>query len=120
MPVAANVVAFSLQNGRIRLEREGEGGARQSIELPAPATIAAGKGLNTPRYPKFPDIMKARKKTIERVALADLALPQPTGAVTVLRLAPAVEARKRIHLQGTAQEAVDRLVETLRNVEKVL
>lgn len=43
------------------MEEEEEDGLR-TLEVPLPAVITTDLRLNTPRYPKLPDIVKAKKK----------------------------------------------------------
>lgn len=58
---------------RIRAQRELEG-ATEWVELPMPAVLTAQRGLNEPRYPTLPNIMKAKKKEVKTVPLDSLAL----------------------------------------------
>jgi electron transfer flavoprotein beta subunit len=44
----------------------------ETIEIDLPAVITADLRLNEPRYVKLPDIMKAKKKPLEQIALTDL------------------------------------------------
>ncbi len=44
----------------------------ESIEIDLPAVVTADLRLNEPRYVKLPDIMKAKKKPLEQIPLADL------------------------------------------------
>ncbi|NIL93694.1 MAG: EtfB protein [Woeseiaceae bacterium] len=44
----------------------------ETIEVDLPAVITADLRLNEPRYVKLPDIMKAKKKPLEEIAMADL------------------------------------------------
>jgi electron transfer flavoprotein beta subunit len=53
-------------------EREVEGGTKEITQLTKPALIAANKGLNMPRYPSLPGIMKAKKKVIKELTLEGL------------------------------------------------
>jgi len=46
------------------------------IEIDLPAVITTDLRLNEPRYVKLPDIMKAKKKPLETVALTDLGVDQ--------------------------------------------
>lgn len=46
-----------------RVERDVEGN-RETVLLPLPALITAQQGLNDPRYPSLPGIMKAKKKPL--------------------------------------------------------
>ena len=44
----------------------------EKIEIDLPAVISVDLRLNEPRYVKLPDIMKAKKKPFETLAIADL------------------------------------------------
>ncbi len=50
----------------VAMERDIEGG-KESVQTSLPCVIGVQKGLNEPRYPKLPDIMKAKSKPIEEV-----------------------------------------------------
>jgi electron transfer flavoprotein beta subunit len=63
-PVITIVTKLEINGNKVVAEREVEGG-KEIIEASLPCIISAQKGLNEPRYPKLPDIMKAKKKPIE-------------------------------------------------------
>lgn len=65
------VVSKFTMNGGVTAEREIEGGAREVFTVEGPCVIAANKGLNTPRYASLPGIMKAKKKPLKELTLAD-------------------------------------------------
>jgi electron transfer flavoprotein beta subunit len=85
-----------------------------------PCIIAAGKALNNPRYPTLPDIMKARKKPIQALALASLDLPTPSAGMEVIGLRSAVEDRRRHIIAGPGEQAVAELIRLLREEARVL
>ena len=59
-------------NGRTaRVTREVDAGL-ETIEVDLPAVITTDLRLNEPRFIKLPDIMKAKSKPLETIALADL------------------------------------------------
>ena len=120
MPVASNVVAFSLEQDRVIVECEMEAGATGVIEMPLPCVIGTGKGLNKPSYPTLPAIMKARKKEVKMIDLESLAIEMPVSRMEVLELKPAVEAREAKELKGPPEEAVAELIRILREDVKVL
>lgn len=66
MPLATIVTKLTIDGTSVKAEREIEGG-KELIETSLPCIISAQKGLNEPRYPKLPDIMKAKKKPIEEI-----------------------------------------------------
>ena len=65
MPVITDVVGLSLNGGVATVEREIGGGSREVVDMPLPGVIGATRGLNEPRYPKLPDILKAKKKEVK-------------------------------------------------------
>lgn len=71
---AATVVLKAEYGATIKASREVEGGVLEQYELPVPCVIAAQKGMNEPRYASLPNIMKAKKKEIKKIALAELGL----------------------------------------------
>ena len=111
MPVVSEAVHFSLDGSTAEIHRDMGAGARDVFEADLPCVIGAAKGLNTPRYPKFPDIVKARKKPVAFVELDDLDLPAPGGKVTLLAMRPAREDRKRKMLEGGPRAMVEQLVD---------
>src|SRR5947209_4935189 len=66
MPAASVVVKLEINGTSVTAEKEVEGG-KEIISLSLPCIIAAQKGLNEPRYPSLPNIMKAKSKPIEEI-----------------------------------------------------
>ena len=48
----------------------------EMIETSLPLLVTAQQGLNEPRYPSLPGIMKAKKKPLEELELDDLDLDE--------------------------------------------
>jgi electron transfer flavoprotein beta subunit len=119
LPVASEVLKMELAEGRAVVEREIGGGAREVLEAPLPCVIGATKGLNEPRYPKFPDIMKAKKKEVRQLTLADLGL-SAAGAAEIVALEKVPERTGARMIPGAPREAARELVRILREEEKVI
>lgn len=98
---------------RVAVTREIDGGSER-VELQLPAVITADLRLNEPRFNSLPSIMKAKKKSINVIPLADLNLN--TGARTSLLGVTLPEARK----PGVRVSSVSELVEKLRHEAKVI
>jgi len=64
-------VALELVGDRLSVERELEGGVRAQVELSTPALVSCQLGLNQPRYPTLPNIMKAKKKPFETIDVGE-------------------------------------------------
>ncbi|WP_455480453.1 electron transfer flavoprotein subunit beta/FixA family protein [Bartonella sp. B12(2025)] len=62
---------LNIENGHAVVIREVDDGT-QTLSLPLPIVMTADLRLNEPRYTSLPNIMKARKKPIEKKALSDL------------------------------------------------
>ncbi|MCJ7664802.1 MAG: electron transfer flavoprotein subunit beta/FixA family protein [Desulfobacterales bacterium] len=62
---------LSADKKKAQVHRQVEGGI-EVLEVPLPAILGATKGLNEPRYPSLPGIMKAKKKELKPIKLADL------------------------------------------------
>ena len=77
MPHASVVTKFDLEGSTATVERESEGGS-YTLEVTLPALFTFQKGVNTPRYPTLPNIMKAKKKEIREVAIDGLGLDRST------------------------------------------
>ncbi|MEZ0390985.1 MAG: electron transfer flavoprotein beta subunit/FixA family protein [Pseudobdellovibrionaceae bacterium] len=119
VPHTTVVSKFSLSAENILVERDVEGGAKEVVQMLAPAVVAANKGLNMPRYASLPGIMKAKKKVIKELDFAGL----NTGAsaktkVLSLELPPEKPPVKM--LQGDSSAQVSALVKALRDEAKVL
>ncbi len=119
MPVAVDVTAIALGDGTATVAREIGGGRKEVLEIATPCVLGAAKGLNEPRYPKLPDILKAKKKEIRQVELAALGLGPQTAATEMLSLEPVPERRGAKMLAGSVQQMVEALVTCLEE-EKVI
>jgi len=71
------IVGFSLENTTATVERELEGGARGIVRLTLPALLTCQLGLNTPRYPTLPNIMRSKRAAIEVLSSEDTGLTAP-------------------------------------------
>jgi electron transfer flavoprotein beta subunit len=70
-PQATFASKVELSGGTAKVTREVDAGL-ETIEIDLPAVITTDLRLNEPRYVKLPEIMKAKKKPLETLALADL------------------------------------------------
>lgn len=90
----------------------------ETFLLPLPAVVTTQQGLNDPRYPTLPNIMKARKKELRRDAL-DLYAVRPK--LKVLKAEVQVKERRRTMLDGKdAEQAARQLTHLLRNEARVI
>lgn len=69
----SSITSLSISNNQATVVRDVEGDS-ETVELQLPALFTAQQGLNEPRYPSLPGIMKAKKKPFIELSLADLGL----------------------------------------------
>ncbi len=93
--------------------REIDGG-EETVALELPAVISADLRLNEPRFVKLPNIMAAKKKPLEKLSPADLAVDISPRLNTVKFAEP--KARQA----GVKVADVAELVEKLKNEAKVI
>ena len=120
MPIVNEVSTLDIDGDKAVAQRESDGGAKQVIEMRLPCVIGATKGLNEPRYPKLPDIMKARKKEIKEIDLSDLGIDASHGKVIIENLEAVAERSGAKMLEGSVDDQVTELVRCLKEDEKVL
>jgi electron transfer flavoprotein beta subunit len=100
-------------DGKVAVTREIDGGL-ETVELKLPAVVTTDLRLNEPRYASLPNIMKAKKKQIDTVSLADLGV----DATPRLKTLNVAEPPKR--QGGIKVETVQQLVDKLKNEAKVI
>lgn len=120
MPAVNDVVDLSLNDGVARVEREIGGGSREVLEMPLPCVIGATRGLNEPHYPKLPDIMKAKKKEVKQIDIAELDLDLTAPQTEIVHLEAVAERGQARMMEGSTREMVEQLVRILKEEEKVL
>ncbi len=87
MPHVSTITKLELGDGALKAEREVEGG-KEIVEASLPCALTCQKGLNEPRLPSLPNIMKAGMKPMETVTCADLGVAVPDNLVTVKMYSP--------------------------------
>lgn len=71
MPQATFISNLQISNNQLHATREIDIGM-QDISMPLPAVVTTDLRLNTPRYAKLPDIMKAKRKQLDTFSLQEL------------------------------------------------
>ena len=120
LPVMTNAAGLEIRENRATVTCELAGGKTRTFESPLPCIIGAGRGLNTPAYPTFPDVVKARKKPIETVSLESLDINTPSGSARTVGLEPLVQDRTPRELTGSPAEVAAQIVNILKNEAKVI
>jgi len=102
-----------IENGKAIVTREVDGGL-ETISLTLPAVITADLRLNEPRYVTLPNIMKAKKKSL------DIVKPEELGVDVSPRLKTLRVDEPPKRAAGIMVANVAELVEKLKNEAKVI
>jgi len=91
-PQATFASKLELGDGTAQITREVDAGL-EVIEVDLPAVISADLRLNEPRYVKLPDIMKAKKKPLDTMPIAEFGVDVAPQFETVNFEAPAARQK---------------------------
>ncbi|MEZ0311689.1 MAG: EtfB protein [Myxococcota bacterium] len=105
--------ALKIANGRCDVVREVDGGL-ETLSLAMPCIITTELRLNLPRYASLPGIMKAKKKPVQEMKLAEL-VQDASARVKVVKLEPPKERKAGIKVPDVAT-----LFDKLHNEAKVI
>jgi len=113
LPQGTFASKVEVADGKVSVTREVDGGL-ETVKLSMPAVITTDLRLNEPRYVTLPNIMKAKKKTLDVVKPSDLGV-DVTPRIKTLKV---VEPPKRG--AGIKVPDVATLVAKLKNEAKVI
>ena len=74
IPHAALINRLEVQDKKVRVHRELEGGLEEVVEIDLPAVLTIQTGINEPRYVSIMGIRKVSKKEIKTLGASDLNL----------------------------------------------
>lgn len=113
MPQGTFACDLEIADGKAKVTREIDGG-EQTVELKLPAVVTTDLRLNEPRYASLPNIMKAKKKTIDTMTPDELGVDVSSG-LKVLSVEPPPGRSA-----GIKVESVDELISKLKSEAKVI
>jgi electron transfer flavoprotein beta subunit len=119
LPHVASITKLEISEGKAVAHRDAEGDV-EVIEVPLPALFTAQQGLNEPRYPSLPGIMKAKKKPFQQLSLDDIGAPAAIAKTKRVELTLPPERKAGRILKGEISQQVSELVQALRNESKVI
>lgn len=115
------ITNLEIDGTAVTIKRDVEGDT-EVLETSLPLLVTAQQGLNEPRYPSLPGIMKAKKKPLEEVELDDLDIDEDDVEAKTetleIYLPPKKEAGKV--LEGELADQVKELVHLLHSEAKVI
>jgi len=112
-PQATYASKVEIDGDKVKVTREVDGGL-EVVSLTLPAIVTTDLRLNEPRYVTLPNIMKAKKKTLENIKPADLGVDVTPRLKTLKVEEPAKRSG------GIIVPDVKTLVEKLKNDAKVI
>lgn len=113
IPSISVVSKLEINGNEVKAERDIEGGI-EALETTLPCLISCQKGLNDPRYPKLPDIMKAKKKPIEELDATNF-----DATITILGMELPSKARVG-KILGDSDSDIEDIVRMLHEDAKVI
>jgi electron transfer flavoprotein beta subunit len=113
IPQATFASKMIVGDGRVNVTREVDGGL-ETISLSLPAVVTTDLRLNEPRYVTLPNIMKAKKKTLELIK------PEDLGVDILPRLKTIKVEEPPQRSAGIIVSDVAALVDKLKNEAKVI
>src|SRR6185369_9628010 len=109
----ASQVKFADDKKSAVVTREVDGGL-EDVEVQLPAVVTADLRLNEPRYASLPGIMKARKKELKEIPIAEVGVDtKPKLKIVKLEPPPARQGGRKV-------ASVQELVEVLHSEAKVI
>jgi electron transfer flavoprotein beta subunit len=121
IPYVTTITDLKIDGEKVTVVRDVEGD-EETIETTLPLLVTAQQGLNEPRYPSLPGIMKAKKKPLEELELDDLDLDEDdveAKTKTIEVFLPPQKSEGKI-LEGELADQVKELVSLLHNDAKVI
>jgi electron transfer flavoprotein beta subunit len=118
IPAVTTIVDFSLAGGKVTVKRELEGGVKAIVETGLPLLVTCQLGLNTPRYPTLPNIMKAKKKELLTIAATEL--HKASSLQETVKIEFPVKKGGGLFLEGEVASIADRLISILKEKTAVL
>ncbi|MEH7504300.1 electron transfer flavoprotein subunit beta/FixA family protein [Neobacillus drentensis] len=121
IPYVTTITKLEIEGTNVTVTRDVEGDS-EVIETSLPLLVTAQQGLNEPRYPSLPGIMKAKKKPLEELELDDLDLEEEdveAKTKTIEIYLPPKKEAGRV-LAGDLNDQVKELVHLLHSESKVI
>ncbi|WP_338750522.1 electron transfer flavoprotein subunit beta/FixA family protein [Bacillus sp. FJAT-52991] len=121
IPYVTTITNIEIDGETVNIVRDVEGDS-EKIQTALPLLVTAQQGLNEPRYPSLPGIMKAKKKPLEELELDDLDLEEEdveTKTKTIDIFLPPKKEAGRV-LEGDLSDQVAELVNALHKEAKVI
>jgi len=119
--VISTAVKIEVDGSNVTVNRDVEGDT-EILETKLPVIITAQQGLNEPRYPSLPGIMKSKKKPLDRLTAGDLGLSSEESATKTEIIETFLPSKKEAGrvLSGELKDQANDLIQLLKNEAKVI
>ncbi|HKI58315.1 MAG TPA: electron transfer flavoprotein subunit beta/FixA family protein [Trueperaceae bacterium] len=116
-PLSDWTTELTVEGDGLRTRHDTDDGS-EALELPLPAVVTTQQGLNEPRYPTLPNIMKAKRKELAKRTLEEFGAP----AAKTVTVRQEIQTRERLGklVDGEPEEAARELARLLADEAKVL
>lgn len=111
-PQATNASKVEIEGDKVSVTREVDGGA-DTLRASLPMIITTDLRLNEPRYASLPNIMKAKKKPLEKLKASDLGVEIANRLETLKVEEPPSRAA------GIKVDSVDELISKLKDAKAI-
>ncbi len=118
LPCITTIVDFEYADGKVTTRRELEGGVKAVVSVSGPAVFTCQLGLNTPRYPTLPNIMKAKKKELLSIPVEEVV--QVENRLLTEKTDFPEKKGTGLILEGDVGELADQLISILKEKTGVL
>lgn len=115
------ITKLDIDGNKATIVRDVEGDS-EVVETTLPLLVTAQQGLNEPRYPSLPGIMKAKKKPLEELELDDLDIDEDDARAKTKTLEiylPPTKGTGKV-LEGDLGDQAKELVKLLQTEAKVI
>jgi len=113
IPCCTSVIntKISPKEGKIKVEKETEGGIKKIFDIELPCVLALQTGINIPRYPSLSKVLRAKKKKLKKIHAKAPENQEQTLTMTKIQFSR--KKRKGIFLKGNIDDKADKLIEIL-------
>ena len=121
IPQVTFAIGLEVTDGRLQARRVLDD-FFEVLEVKLPAVVTVVKQINDPRHPSMKNVLRAKRAEIAKWTLADLAAdPKQSGfegsPTQVLKVWPPEKRSGGRRLEGSAEEVVDELAETIKGMK---
>ena len=121
IPQVTAITSLTIEDGKAIMIHDVEGD-EETLEVSLPVLVTTQQGLNEPRYPSLPGIMKAKKKPLITLELDDLDLEEEDVEAKTKKIDIFLPSKKQQGkvLAGELNNQVQELVSLLKSEAKVI